>query len=128
MIHVGPTPCQVAAIMLASVPCSVGVGVAARSLLGCVRSRPASCRFLVSPLRGPSSAGAELRGCRHLGSLKSPGRHAVSSSAAILFSPVFTPRLSGGFPLAGAYLADHFRGLGVLLFRPGPVHSTGAPH
>ncbi|KAJ1208252.1 hypothetical protein NDU88_003638 [Pleurodeles waltl] len=120
MIHVWPTPFQVTAIMLArirvlaSAPCSAGTGEAAPaagSLPGCGRSRPSPSRFLVSPLRGPSSAEPEPRGSRHLGSSKSPGRHAVSSSAAILCSPAFTPGLSGGFPLTGAYLADHFRGL-----------------
>ncbi|KAJ1193264.1 hypothetical protein NDU88_002565 [Pleurodeles waltl] len=49
-----------------------------------------------------------------------------SGETAILFLPEFTPRLSDGTPLTGAYLDDHFRGLEVLLFRPGPVYRTGA--
>ncbi|KAJ1214436.1 hypothetical protein NDU88_002055 [Pleurodeles waltl] len=72
------------------------------------------------PGRGPEAATLLVpRGRR--------GETPYTSSAAILFSPEFTPHLSGGTPLPGAYLDDNFRGLEVLLFRPGPVRSSGAP-
>ncbi|KAJ1094180.1 hypothetical protein NDU88_007258 [Pleurodeles waltl] len=110
MIHFRPMLRRAAATLLACY----------RVLTKCpvLRERD-SRRVAPGPGQGPEAAAILVLRCRR-------GETPFASSAAILFSPEFTLHLSGGTPLTGAYLADHFRGLEVLLFRPGPVLSTGA--
>ncbi|KAJ1137599.1 hypothetical protein NDU88_003997 [Pleurodeles waltl] len=95
---------------------------------GCGRSRLASVGFLVSPLRGPSSAGPGSRGCRHLGSSMTSGRDPVRLLSRYSFlTGVYSAFIGRDFAHRGLSCRS-FSGLEVLLFRPGPVHSTGAPH
>ncbi|KAJ1154294.1 hypothetical protein NDU88_007047 [Pleurodeles waltl] len=106
-------------------PLSMGAGGSSNAAglpQGCRCIFPAPAVLLASLLRGRSSAEPELGGSRHVGSSRSPERHAVFSPNDVHRSPAF----SGGFPLTGTYLATRFWSLDMLLFRLGPVHGSGA--